>query len=123
MTVTSLFPILSTPDLPRLLGFYERALGASVTYRFEDGGRDVYVALGIGGGAMGIGEDTKIPAASSDDRIVLWFYVDDVDAAFAAAREAGAVSDQEPTDMPWGERVARVRDLDGNLLNLGAAAG
>jgi uncharacterized glyoxalase superfamily protein PhnB len=28
----------------------------------------------------------------------------------------------EPADMPWGERVAQVRDPDGNLVNLGLAA-
>ena len=43
-----------------------------------------------------------------------------MDAAHAATLAAGAVEVSAPTDMPWGERVAEVRDADGNLLVLGA---
>jgi uncharacterized glyoxalase superfamily protein PhnB len=30
---------------------------------------------------------------------------------------------EEPADQPWGERVARVVDPDGNLVLIGQAAG
>lgn len=114
MTVTSLFPILRTPDIEPLVQFYERAFGATVTYRFED----VYVALAVGGGSVAIGLE---PQAAASERVAIWFYVDDVDAAYQAVRDAGGASVEEPADMPWGERVAQVRDLDGNPLYLGAA--
>lgn len=123
MTVRSLFPILATPGLARLAGFYEAALGATVAYRFpaEDGSGDVYVSLALGGGAsLGIGLDPEASEPAAHDRVALWFYVDDVDAAFRDALAAGGTAEREPTDMPWGERVAQVRDVDGNLVNLGA---
>ncbi|WP_203581578.1 VOC family protein [Microbacterium hibisci] len=122
MIVRSLFPILATPDLARLAGFYEAALGASVAYRFpaEDGSGDVYVSLALGGASLGIGLDPAASEPAAHDRVALWFYVDDVDGAFRDAVAAGATVVREPADMPWGERVAQVRDVDGNLVNLGA---
>jgi uncharacterized glyoxalase superfamily protein PhnB len=120
MTVTSLFPILLTADLPRLVAFYEAALGAIIDYRFADEeGADAYVSLAIGAASLGIGRDSAASAAVGD-RAALWFYVDDVDAAYDGMLSAGASRVAEPSDMPWGERVAQVRDIDGTLVNLGA---
>jgi uncharacterized glyoxalase superfamily protein PhnB len=119
MGVRSLFPILSTRDITALTGFYEQALGAEVVYRFPGESGDAYVSLALGPASLGIGFDPGVvDAVESGDRAALWFYVDDVDAAFAAAIGAGAVETRPPTDMPWGERVAQVRDPDGNLVNL-----
>ena len=120
MTVTQLFPILLTRDLPRLVAFYERALNGVVEYRFAGGDEDDYVSMVVGAASLGIGRDPKTPDAASGDRVALWFYVDHVDTAFRQWTEAGGEVVQEPQDMPWGERVAQVRDPDGNLVNLGA---
>jgi lactoylglutathione lyase len=40
-----LFPILTTGDLPRALGFYRDLLGFQVTYQFPPEGEPGYVAL------------------------------------------------------------------------------
>lgn len=118
MPVRSLFPILLTRDLDRLADFYGRALGATVAYRFEN----AYVSLAFGdaAGDASLGIGWAPDAATDGDRVSLWFYVDDVDGVYAAFVAAGGASVDEPADMPWGERVARVRDVDGNLVNLGA---
>ncbi|WP_091233535.1 glyoxalase/bleomycin resistance/extradiol dioxygenase family protein [Microbacterium sp. 3J1] len=118
MGVTSLFPILRTSDLPRLASFYESAFDAVVTYRYTDDGIDVYVALAVGGGALGIGLE---PRVTPGDPVAVWLYVDDVDAAFTGSLAAGAEAVAPPDDMPWGERVAQVRDPDGTLLYLATA--
>ena len=120
MAVRSLFPILLVRDLSGLVRFYERALGATVPYRFGDGDEADYVSLQIGDVALGIGRDPDALPPSVGDRAALWFYVDDVDATYAAWLEAGGHAEQAPADMPWGERVAQVRDPGGNLVNLGA---
>jgi len=118
MVVKSLFPILNSRDLPRLVRFYEAALGGVVTYRFTGDDGDDYVSLAVGEASLGIG---RVPdAQTAGDRVALWFYVDDVDLTWDAWIDAGGTPVQEPADMPWGERVARVRDPDGNLVNLGA---
>ncbi|MBT2485233.1 MULTISPECIES: glyoxalase/bleomycin resistance/extradiol dioxygenase family protein [unclassified Microbacterium] len=115
MSVTRLFPILRTHDLSRLSGFYEAAFAASVTYRYDQDGTDVYVALAVGGGTIGIGFE---PDTVRGDTVAIWLYADDVDATYDSAVAAGAPSVTAPEDMPWGERVAQVRDPDGNLLYL-----
>jgi uncharacterized glyoxalase superfamily protein PhnB len=42
----------------------------------------------------------------------------DVDAAFLHAVAHGAVPCTEPTDMPWGQRISRVRDCDGIVVEI-----
>ena len=113
------FPILLTQDLERLASFYETAFDAERNYAFTgDDGDAVYVSLGLGGASLGIAKD--IDAGEAGERISLWFYVEEVDDAYRRALDAGASSESAPADMPWGERVARVRDPDGFLLNLGS---
>jgi uncharacterized glyoxalase superfamily protein PhnB len=67
-------------------------------------------SIGIGAGG-----------AADGDRFGFWVYVDDVDAAVARLAAAGAPIVGQPEDQPWGERVARMRDPDGNLVYLGSA--
>ncbi|GAA5209618.1 VOC family protein [Microbacterium kyungheense] len=122
MAVRSLFPILLTRDLPALVRFYESALDATVSYRFGNEGVDDYVSLKLGDASLGIGRDPDALPPSVGDRVELWFYVDDVDAVYAAWLAAGGRGVEPPADMPWGERVAQVRDPGGNLVNLGAEA-
>jgi len=122
MVVQSLFPILLTRDLPQLADFYQRALGGTIAYRFDDdSGEAAYISLALGAASLGIGRAVEVPGAG--DRAALWFYVEDVDEAFRSFVAAGGSEVQPPRDMLWGERVAQVRDLDGNLVNLGAASG
>jgi len=46
------------------------------------------------------------------------FKVPDVGAAFAELAERGASPVMPPTDRPWGQRTAYVRDPDGHLIEL-----
>ncbi|MGM1029563.1 MAG: VOC family protein [Actinomycetota bacterium] len=120
MAVQETFPILSTREPERLEAFYVAAFGAERTYAFTDDGRDVYVALRVGASTVSIGLDNdpgREPVGAA-----LWLYVDDVDDAYRAALDAGATSVAEPALMPWGERVAQVRDPSGFVLYLGARA-
>lgn len=119
MAITSLFPILRTTGLEALSRFYAEAFGATIPYRYEDGGIEVYVTLALGGGTLGIGLE---PEAANGGSAAVWLYTDDVDAAYAASIAAGAEAVAGPEDMPWGERVAQVRDPDGNVIYLGTAA-
>ena len=44
----------------------------------------------------------------------LYVYVDDVDATYRRALEAGAESTEDPRDVPYGDRRAMIRDPCGN---------
>jgi lactoylglutathione lyase len=113
-----LFPILSTGDLPRALGFYRDLLGFEVTYQFPPEGEPGYVALDLGRSHLGIGADQAAgnePAAGGG-RFALWVYADDCDAAVEHLRRHGVRVLAEPVDQPWGERMAEVADPDGNRV-------
>ena len=109
------FPIISVTDLLATRAFYER-LGFAQTYQFPPEGEPGFVTMERGASSIGIGAG----GASVDDRFGYWVYVDDVDATFERLRAAGVPVVAEPEDERWGERVARTRDPDGNLVYLGA---
>jgi lactoylglutathione lyase len=81
-----------------------------------------YVGLDLGASHLGIGLETNGVADSHARNIGLWMYTDDCDATVERLRAAGAPITEEPTDQPWGERVARVLDPDGNELSIGQRA-
>ena len=119
---TSMFPILSSPDLPRLLHFYVSALDARETYRFPAEGAPSFVGVDVAGQHLGLGFDGEAPPTGVRQRVALWFYAESCDDAVERLRAAGATVVSEPTDMEWGERVAQVLDPDGNVLHVGQAA-
>jgi PhnB protein len=48
----------------------------------------------------------------------LYVYVDDADAVYRRALDAGAASLEEPIDTPYGDRRAMVRDPFGNVFQI-----
>jgi lactoylglutathione lyase len=120
----SLFPMLSVADLGRSIAFYGDSLGGSETYRFPAEGDPEFVVLRLGESDIGLGRMSDAPLhgrpqrPAAGHRIELCVYVDDVDAAVASLRAAGAAIVAEPADQPWGERVAYAEDPDGNLVML-----
>jgi lactoylglutathione lyase len=119
--VSQLFPIVSTRDIDRALGFYRDNLGGTVSYEFPGpDGRAAYVGLDIGSSHIGIGLEPDLADVPLPRPISLWIYVDDCDATVEQLRGAGVTIREEPVDQPWGERVARVLDPDGNEVVIGA---
>lgn len=119
---TDVFPILTTPDMPRALGFYRDLLEGEIEYRFPPEGDPGYVAMNIGGGHLGIGLSPDAEAGAGGQRFALWVYADSCDEAVERLRSGGATVTEEPSDQPWGERVARVLDPDGNEVIVGHKA-
>ena len=120
---TTIFPILATPDMEAALGFYRDLLGGTVSYEFPGpDGKPAYVGMDLGSAHLGIGADPTV-APGENPRFSLWVYTDDCDVAVEQLRAAGVTIVEEPADQPWGERVARVLDPDGNLVLIGQAAG
>jgi lactoylglutathione lyase len=120
-----MFPMLSTEHLEQALRFYGELLGGTETYRFPEGGQPVFVVLKLGESDIGLGAITGAPPLhrqplrpAQGHRIELCVYVDDVDASIARMRASGVPILLEPSDQPWGERVAYVSDPDGNLVML-----
>lgn len=116
----SMFPIISTGDLERALRFYRDLLGGTVSFQFPAEGPAVYVSIDVGQSPLGIGADPDIAGTAPSPRFALWVYAADCVAAVEHLRRAGVRIVEEPTEQPWGERVARVHDPDGNLVIIGS---
>jgi predicted enzyme related to lactoylglutathione lyase len=110
-------PILVTADLDRLLAFYTGLLGATEVMRFPDDGPVFYVGLELGDSELGLSSDASI-VSGSPGRMLLSIEVDDVDARLAQVEALGGEVSSPPNDMPWGQRVAHIKDPDGNVVNL-----
>jgi predicted enzyme related to lactoylglutathione lyase len=110
--ITESFPILSVADLERSLGFYRDLLGGIVDYAFPDDAPQ-FVTLKLGNSALGLGATTGGVPGPAGTGYTLCAYVADCDAAVRAIREAGHEVREEPSDQPWGERIARAGDPDG----------
>jgi lactoylglutathione lyase len=119
---SQVFPIITTPDLARALRFYRDLLGCTVVYEFPGPDGDAsYVGLDLGQSHLGIGRDRSV-ADGPNQRLSLWVYAEDVDAAVALLREAGVAIEEDPVDQPWGERTAKVLDPDGNVVHVASRA-
>lgn len=118
------FPILYVDDVRRSLHFYRDLLGFTETYRWDDDGEPVYVALELGTTRLALSDAASFPlhgqprAATAGCRLEVCVYADDVDVAVAELRAAGVEVLMEPADQPWGERAAYVADPDGNPVFL-----
>jgi lactoylglutathione lyase len=120
---TELFPIVSTTDMTRALGFYHDLLGGMVVYEFPGPeGATVYVGLDVGESHIGIGFSPDLADSPRPRAMSLWLYTNDCVAAVERLRSSGITVTEEPTDQPWGERVARVLDPDGNEVVIGQHA-
>lgn len=116
--IESAFQIISTTDLRRLLEFYQDLLESTVTYQFPAESLPEFVRLSLGASTLGIAEDAKA-STSGGQRFSLWVYVNDCDRIVDLVRARGPGVIEEPAVQPWGERVARVADPDGNVVILG----
>jgi len=61
-----------------------------------------------------VGNDLASPRTLTQLNSGLVVHVEDVDAHFARARDAGAVIDRVPDDQPYGQREYGARDLEGH---------
>jgi len=113
------FPIINCVDLPATWRWYERTLGAEVAYRFPATGDPDFLTLRIGSGQIALARGAgpalygEAPRPATGHAIDICVYVPDLD---AVARRAPADVVLPPGDMPWGERVAYLRDPEGTML-------
>ena len=112
-------PMIVTAHLACMVAFYSGLLNANETQRVPEEGPVFFLGLRIGNSDVGLVSD----AAAADGpagRILLSIDVDDVDALLPRVHGLGGEVTGGPTDMPWGQRVAHIKDPDGNAINLTA---
>jgi PhnB protein len=105
-------PYLKLPHTGRLLDFLKQAFGAEEIARLsKPDGTLLHAEVRLGNSLLKIHE---LPAGAVGKPCTLYYYADDVDAAFERAVDAGATPVFGPTDMYYGDRTACVTDVSGN---------
>ena len=118
----TLTPNLVIRDCAKAIEFYKRALGAQEVSRMPaPGGKKIWHAeLRIGDSIVFMNDEMpsmghSAPTPENPVPVTMWLYVQDCDAAFRRAVQAGAKETMKPADMFWGDRCAGVADPYGYL--------
>ncbi|MGW2228140.1 VOC family protein [Streptomyces formicae] len=114
---TAIQPIIATPDVDRLVTFYRELLGADETERFPEDGEVFFVQLTLDGAELGVVANADAETGAPG-RVLLSAMVEGVDDLLKRVEPLGGTVAGEPNDMPWGQRVAHIKDPDGNVVNL-----
>ena len=117
------YAILYVDDVAATLAFYETAFGLRRRMLHESG---QYGELDTGATTLSFSARAlmeslgKTPGrpVPTQPTFEIAFETDDVASGFARAVAAGAAAVMEPKDMPWGQKVAYVRDLNGFLVEI-----
>jgi PhnB protein len=117
-------PYLALDDASAAIEFYKRAFDATEQMRMPTpDGRVGHAELKIGDSMIMVSDSfpqsaTRAPRDIGGTTGGLFLYVEDVDASFKQAVDAGATSVMEPTDMFWGDRFGSVLDPYGHHWSL-----
>lgn len=110
-------PCLMVRGADRAIEFYKKAFGAELLDRMTgpDGKTVIHSQLRIGDSFIFLGDEASgmgsgSPGKTGGSCASIHLYVDDVDAAFDRAVEAGAKVRMPVSDMFWGDRYGRVAD-------------
>ncbi len=113
-------PSLTVRDCARALEFYKEALGAEERMRAPGPDGSVWHAeIQIGDSVVMLNDEypeqgARGPQSLGGSPVGMWVYVEDIDAAFEKAVEAGAEVTMPPADMFWGDRMGSVVDPFGH---------
>lgn len=106
-------PYLHPRGAQRMIDFLRDAFDAEETFRHESPeGVIVHAKVRVGDSMIEMGEahDAWQPMPGA-----FYLYVDDVDLRYEQAIRAGGTPMRPPADQPYGDRMAYVQDLGGNI--------
>jgi lactoylglutathione lyase len=122
------YTILYVDDVDLTLAFYEKAFGLARRFLHESG---TYGELETGATTLAfasramlreIGKNPMAPQAGAPTSEIA-FIANDVGVALERALTAGATLVQTAKQMPWGQTIAYVNDLNGFLVEICTAMG
>ncbi|MET9347604.1 VOC family protein [Streptomyces termitum] len=115
--MSTIQPVIVSANQDALLGFYTGLFGAEEIFRVPAEGPVFYIGLRIGDTDLGLVAETDAGTGEAA-RILLSIDVDDVDETLGRVEALGGSVSGGANDMPWGQRVAHIKDPDGNPVNL-----
>ena len=120
----SVSPALTIDGAAEAIDFYERAFGAKERLRMPGpDGQIAHAELEIGDSVVMLSDpfpqsSVKPPSQLGGTTVGIFVYVEDVDAVFQQAVEAGATATMPVDDMFWGDRFGSVTDPYGHHWSL-----
>jgi PhnB protein len=113
---TTLTPYVIVQDATSLIDFTKRTFNAEEIFRDIGSAGGVHCEMRLGDSIMMIGGGGPGTTWKGESRpMAFHVYVEDIDAIYRRALEAGATTINEPADQPYGERSASVKDASGNF--------
>ena len=111
----SVTPYLTVDDAAAAIDFYRKAFGAEEVLRLPMGDRVAHAEVRVGDSVVMLSDEwpdmNKLsPKNRGGATAGLMIYLEDVDAAYQKAIDAGATAEQPVTDQFWGDRSGSVKD-------------
>ena len=101
-------PVLTHVDTRKAIDWYKKALGAEDQgVSVGPDGKVMHAAIRIGNSHLMLHDEmmgSKAPRSLGGSPVELFLYVDDCDALFKRAVDAGAEAKVPPSDQFWGDR-------------------
>lgn len=121
---TSIAPMLSVRNGAKAVEFYKAAFGAVELFCVGDPGAAIVAQLAVDGAVFWVADESPehknfSPETLGGGTVRMVLVVDDPDALFARALEAGAAVVWPVDDQPYGWRVGRVVDPYGHSWEIG----
>jgi uncharacterized glyoxalase superfamily protein PhnB len=116
---TSVAASLTVKDIRRSLAWYRDVVGFTVDREHERDGQLRAVSFRAGAVRLLITQDDGakgVDRAKGEGFSLQYTVAGSVDDVANRIKRCGGTLDSEPTDMPWGARVFRLRDPDGFKL-------
>lgn len=117
----TLTPHLVVRNAAEAIDFYKRAFGAEERFRMmgPDGKTVAHAEVTIGNSVLMLCDEypqgtCRAPQSLGGSSVVLHVYVNDADALFKRACDAGATPTMPVQDTFWGDRYGRLRDPFGH---------
>jgi PhnB protein len=105
-------PYLIVNNAEAMIDFVKAAFNAVELFRSPGSAGGIHAEVEIGNSRVMIGGSAKIPIEMTHS--TLYLYVENVDELYSQAVKAGGIGIQEPTDQPYGDRNAHIKDPFGN---------
>jgi PhnB protein len=112
----SVQPYMMLKNCADAIAFYTKAFGAKEKMRApRPDGRIMHAEVEIGDSVIMMADEAPEMDAMSVEHfggspVSLFIYTGDCDAVYSAALAAGAKSNREPADQPYGDRMAGIVD-------------
>ena len=107
----SITPGMNVKGADKAIEFFKKAFGAEVKLRMATpDGNVAHAEVKIGDSIFMIGDAVRDPVQT----LSAMLYVQDSDAVFKRAVDAGATVKMPIADQPWGDRAGRIVDPFGN---------